>query len=182
MTIITTAPTPPPTITAMCELLLRESDAVAEAEDGDEATETGECEAEGVVVVFGVGTGGVGIAVGIIVVGLGVVGPIKAPGPISGLSEKRRCEESGNKKTERGYPTTSAHRCVHVPIIRHLASDVSSGQRKYIATNRNIEEGPIRYARPMRDHIRESMGSESCECQCIRYISETGSSRRRRQN
>ena len=112
----------------MCELLLRESDAAGEVEDGDDATGTGECEEVGLGVV-GVVVGKVGKTVGDRVM-VGVVVPINVPGPTSGLSEKRRCEESGNKTTERGFPTTSGHRCVHVPIIIQLASDVGSGQRK----------------------------------------------------
>ena len=119
MAIITTAPTPPPTITAVCELLLRESDAGEEVGDGDDATETSECEdvglGVGVGAVVGVVVGKVGKTVGgggrgAIVVGVGAVGPITAPGPTSGLSEKGRCEESGHKKTERGFPTTNGHR------------------------------------------------------------------------
>jgi len=124
MAIIAIEATTPPTIAAVCELLLPEGDAVEE--DEVEGVESGSREfvtVELLVVVVGgrpVGPGS----------GLVVVEPINVPGPISGLSEKRRCEESRNKKTERRFPTTSVLRCEHIPTILQLASDVGSCQRK----------------------------------------------------
>src|SRR5712691_7552314 len=122
MAIIATAATLPPTIVAVCELLL-ENDAAGE--DGDEERAGfADPGTVGLVVV------GRPVGCGVVDVGLGVVAPINEPGPTSGLSEKRRCEESGNQKTERRFPTTNAHRCDHIPTILQLASDVGSCQRK----------------------------------------------------
>ena len=127
MAIIAIVPTTPPTIAAVFELLPPEGDTVGEDE------EAGSARCEAVTLAVGVGTpvgGGEAdlLPVGLVLEELGV--PINVPGPISGLSEKRRCEESGHKKTERRFPTTSGYRIVDIPTILPLARDVGSCQRK----------------------------------------------------
>ena len=119
--------TTPPTIAVVCELLPPESDTAGEDEEAGSAGR--------VVVVLAVGEGTPVGGGEVVLLPVGPVleepdPPINVPGPTSGLSERRRCEKSGDKKTERRFPTASGYRLVHIPTILQLARDVGSCQRK----------------------------------------------------
>lgn len=92
MAIITMPATTPPTMEPV--LLLLEGDAVDEDEEvvdfGADVVEAGNPVADGACVVVVVREGEEELEA-----------PINAPGPISGLSEERRCEDDGEKKAEK---------------------------------------------------------------------------------
>ena len=111
---------------AVFELLLREDD--AGDGDGDKGGAPVPFGADGGVVVAGKPVAGrlwVGVPAGGWV-GEGLEPPINWPGPISGLSKERRCENEREKKMERRIPTTGGYRVNLIPIIPQLTCNVSS--------------------------------------------------------
>ena len=110
--------------------------------------------------------------------------PINEPGPISGLSEKRRFEAT-KERAERKNPTTDGQRFVGVPLILELAWIISTCCRSCIpmlVTNCDVEESPLRYTCSRRDGARKAGARLSCQRQCFTFFAEVENSRRRRQS
>ena len=115
MAIITTAATTPPTMGPVFELLLREDAEDEEVgEFGGDVVEAGKPVAGGAWVVLPARAEEE------------LEASINSPGPISGLSGERRCEDGREKRMERIVLTTGGHRFIRIPTIPRLACNVSS--------------------------------------------------------
>jgi len=116
MAIITTAATTPPTMGPVFELLLREDAEDEEVgEFGGDVVEAGKPVAGGAWVVLPARAEEEELEAS-----------INSPGPISGLSGERRCEDGREKRMERIVLTTGGHRFIRIPTIPRLACNVSS--------------------------------------------------------
>ena len=123
MTSITVAPTAPPTIALVFDLLPPEDGAVDEDKEVDWfGTEVVDAEA----------------------VEEGLEAPIIAPGPISGLSKEHRCEDNEENLMKIRILTTGGHGFILIPIILQLAWNVSSESLReiYLETNCDVEGSP----------------------------------------
>ena len=82
---------------------------------------------------------------------------------------------------ERRVLTTGGLRCDRVPEILSLVCAVSSCPEKWLATNRDVNESPMRYAYRRWDRVRESMGRLPRQFRCFfEHLATAGNSRRRR--
>ena len=108
--------------------------------------------------------------------------PINTPGPISGLSEERRCENDREKKMDRRIPTTDGHRFIWIPTILQLAYNVSSCRDTQLETYCGVEGSPIRYVYLRGNRVWESMSRLHHQSQCLQQFVATKNSHRSGQN